>query len=198
MPITTARRALNNDPHCGDASAHWRVGNQILLCLVDGLGHGEFAEQAADAAINYIAFHRRKPLPDIIAGCNEAIRNTRGVAMGLVSINEKTGELTHAGIGNIRALVVNQETAYLGSDFGIVGGGYRSLSLNTMTLHRGDLVIMTSDGVKEKMDINASKILADGVFETLADKILKRWGHGQDDAAVLVYKFEPKHLGKVG
>ncbi len=196
MCVTTAFQSLNNAPHCGDAGAHWRFGNHILLCLVDGLGHGKYAEQAAQAAINHVAYQRREPIREIFSSCNETIRNTRGVAMGLVLINVKNGELIHGGIGNIRALVVKEETTHLGSDFGIVGGGYRSLSPDQLILERGDYVIMTTDGLVEIIDLNASKILDENSFEMVADKILRRWSHDRDDAGVLVYQFDPKHLKK--
>lgn len=197
MSISSAVQSLNNDPHCGDAFSYWRFSNHILICMVDGLGHGIFAEKAAQAAIHHVAFQRREPLPDIIKSCDKAIRKTRGVAMSLVMINEMTGDLSHAAIGNVRTMVVNHNTVHLGSDFGIVGGGYRSLSPDRHRLKEGDLVIMTTDGVTLKIDLKIDKLLYESDFEILANKILQKWSHGRDDAGVLVYKFQSNQIKEV-
>ena len=189
MLVVIAKRSLNNDPHCGDDCHYWRFGNQVLLCVVDGLGHGKFAEQAAKAAVNYVSRHRKRRLPDIIAGCDEALNKTRGVVMGLILVDENTGDLTHAAIGNTRSIIARKELISLASDPGIVGGGYRKLSPNRDTLNKDDLVIMTTDGLEEMITLQSNRSLAEIEFEYLAEHILLHWGHGRDDAAVLVYRW---------
>jgi len=122
MPVTIAKRAFPGDPqHCGDECAYWHSGGKTTLCVVDGLGHGEQAQRAAQAAVDYVAHHLAQPLVDIFAGCDLALRRTRGVAMGIAVIivgggkdedeneNKDAGTLTYAGIGNTRAMIVRSE-----------------------------------------------------------------------------------------
>jgi len=66
--VGTARRALGGETHCGDACGYWRKGGRMMLCMVDGLGHGEHAERAAKAAVAYVSRHLSDSLADIFAG----------------------------------------------------------------------------------------------------------------------------------
>jgi len=178
--------------------------------VVDGLGHGPYAEKAARAAIDCVARHCSESLPDIFAVCNEVIRGTRGVAMGIAVIDEETRQLTYAGIGNTRALIVGERPPAptgshgdrpfrggaegrpirMSSNWGIVGGGYKTLTPKTVPLMPGDLVILSTDGVDEAIDLAGYSDALRADLQRLAGKILRDWGRETDDAAVLVFSME--------
>jgi len=52
----------------------------------------------------------------------------------------------------------------------------------------GDLLIMTTDGIEEIIDLSGydSTLMEDP--QDLAERILQDWSDGADDAAVLVYE----------
>ena len=187
MRVAIAQRAFLDDPHNGDQCAYWQSGPNIMLCVVDGLGHGKDAEDAAKAAVDYVGSHLSDPLPAIFAGCDSAIRHTRGVAMGLAVINEDTETLTFAGIGNTRLLIIGKKRVALSSDPGIVGGGYKAIYPETQPKISGDLVVMYTDGLQERTDMSdyGATLVAD--IQLLAERLLKDWGGETDDAAVLIF-----------
>ncbi len=187
MQIATIKQAVNNAPYCGDECGYWEKGTKIVLCIIDGLGHGEKAEIAAQAAVKYIADHLSESLQEIFAGCDIELRGTRGAAVGIAVIDEDEGELTYAGIGNTRAIVVNSGIFRLGSDYGIIGGGYKTLTPEPISIGKGALVIMFTDGVEEIIDMSRYDLIAVDVHE-LAERIITDWRVERDDAAVLVYK----------
>jgi serine phosphatase RsbU (regulator of sigma subunit) len=187
MQIATIKQALNKAPYCGDECGYWEKGTKTVLCIVDGLGHGKGAEIAAQAAVKYIADHQSESLQAIFAGCDKELRETRGAAVGIAVIDEDKGELTYAGIGNTRVIVVNSGTSHLGSDYGIIGGGYKTLTPETISIGKGALVIMSTDGVEEVTDLSRYDLIAVDVHK-LAEMIIKDWRVERDDAAVLVYK----------
>lgn len=187
IEIATIKHALNNAPYCGDECGYWEEGTKAVLCIIDGLGHGKDAEIAAKAAVEYIANHLSESLQEIFAGCDRELRKTRGAAMGIAVIDEDKGELTYAGIGNTRAIVVNSGTCYLGSDYGIIGGGFKKLTPETVAIGKGALVIMSTDGVEELIDLSRYDLLAGSVLE-LAKIIIGDWRIERDDAAVMVCK----------
>ncbi len=191
MQIATTHRARNDAVHCGDVTAWWRVESHITLCIVDGLGHGEPAEQVAKLAIRYVADHVSDPLEAIFSGCDAALRRTRGVAMGLAVINDAQSEMSVAGVGNTRTMFrKGGVTKVFTSDAGIVGGGYGALHEKTVSLADGNLVILVSDGIKQTADVDSYHDIRLADPESLAIKILDDWHTGTDDAAVLVYKHE--------
>ncbi len=197
MRVGIAIRALNDDPHCGDVGRYWRHGRRITLCIADGLGHGVYAERAAQAAVDYVGRHLTAPLVDIFAGCDRALRRTRGVAMGLAMIDEAAGELSYAGIGNPRAIVVGKRISRLRNDYGIVGGGYKDLSAETVSFRPGNLIILATDGVVETVDLSTYDTTERSDVEALANRILRDWRRETDDAAVLVGRCEGGNRGSV-
>ncbi len=137
MTTGAAKRTHDNAPHCGDALGVWRLKGKRTLCVVDGLGHGEHAETAARAAFDCVIRHLSHPLADVFAICDRALRGTRGVVMGIAVIDEATGKLTYAGVWNTSFLIAGTGQHRLGSDPGVVGAGYRTLSLNRVPLQPG-------------------------------------------------------------
>jgi len=197
MEVGALKGPLNGGDYCGDQFGYWRNGKETVLCIADGLGHGKHAEEAAKSALAYVARHLSSPLAKIFSGCNSAIRNTRGVAMGIAIIDEDARMLTYAGVGNTRIMIQRKadggdttaEILYLRSDYGIVGGGFKRLVPEDVPLQSGDLVVLYTDGVKEMINLPRDHVLAYGSVQKLAEMIINNWRIETDDAAVLVYRY---------
>jgi len=196
--VGLCRRALDNAEACGDRYLFRQEGGRVTLCVIDGLGHGAGAEEAALKAADYVARNLGKPLEDIFSGCNIALRQTRGVSMAVAVLEADSGSLTFAGIGNTRAVVYRSAgdapafrvAVRLAGNYGIVGGGYRRLSPETVPLRPADVVLMYTDGLPELIDISGygPELFED--MQGLCERILQDWNHGADDAAVLALKYK--------
>lgn len=195
LQIASARRPLLSETACGDQADYWQLGPEHwLLCLADGLGHGPLAEQAAQQALACVASQLQTPLPELFEHCNRALRGTRGVAMSVVRV-EPQGQVTLAGIGNIQVRHFRpmhpEQSQRFSSNYGIVGAGYRQLKTLHCQLLPGDLLLMHSDGISERFELDsyASDLLASPAL--LAERLLADWGKTHDDAAVIVCHCEP-------
>ena len=155
--------------------------------MADGLGHGKHAHTAGKAAVDYVADHYSEPLLDVFSNCDKAIRNTRGVAMGVCVIDEEKHTLTFAGISNVRTMIFGKRARSMSSHYGIVGGGYRNLAPETVPLEPGSLVVMFTDGLPETITLTGYDEEVRGDPQRLAPRILNDLRLGSDDAAVLVY-----------
>ncbi len=187
LKISVATRSFYNDPYCGDQCACWENEGRIILCMVDGLGHGEPAQVAAEAAIDYMYKHPESSLEELFAGCDRSIRHTRGVAMNVIFI--ANGVLKHAGIGNVRSVIYRDESINLVGNWGIVGGGYRTLTVQSFNIEKGDLILMWTDGISEHFSLreyDRSLLQDEG---QLADAILDDHGKITDDATVMIYRY---------
>ncbi|AKB77123.1 Anti-sigma B factor RsbT [Methanosarcina horonobensis HB-1 = JCM 15518] len=188
MDIGTATHSFFNDPHCGDQYRWWENKDSVTLCMVDGLGHGIEAEKAAKAAICCVSRNLCEPLPRIFEKYDREISHTRGVAMSIVIVDKRNSVLTHAGIGNVSVAIRGRKKINLSSDWGIVGGGYRKLNTNTADLDAGDLVLMWTDGISERLDVSGYDNFPYIGTQELADLILRDHAKETDDATILIYK----------
>jgi negative regulator of sigma-B (phosphoserine phosphatase) len=184
---------------CGDRMIAVDVdGTAALIGVLDGLGHGTEAAEAASCGVDVLRAARAEPLDVLVQRCHRALSGTRGVAMTLVRIDFRTDTLSWAGIGNVAADLVAKHPAgvEVRSSARLAGGivGYRipeALTPQEVPIRPGDLLVITSDGVVEDhlddIDFAASSL-------AIADQILRRHAKDSDDALVLA----ARHRGVSG
>lgn len=184
-----ALRPYHQDLFCGDKGGVWANESKALICIVDGLGHGEEAERAAIEAIAFVHDHKDETLANIFHGCDISLRETRGAAMAVAVIDYARGNLHYAAIGNTRAAIINgPATTRIGADTGIIGGGYRSLLIDEYPFtHRSTLVLWT-DGLPEFLDFAPYRRTLRVDIQSFADQLADTHGAAEDDAGVVVYQ----------
>ena len=169
-----------------------------LIGVLDGLGHGAEAAEAASCGVDVLRAARAEPLDVLVQRCHRALSGTRGVAMTLARIDFRTDTLSWAGIGNVAADLVAKHPAgvEVRSSARLAGGivGYRipeALTPQEVPIRPGDLLVITSDGIVEDhldgIDFAASSL-------AIADQILRRHAKDSDDALVLA----ARHRGVSG
>ena len=184
-----AKRSYRGNPHCGDEYACWEEAGKTTLCIIDGLGHGEHAEAAAKAALHYVGEHLSESLDQIFSGCDDEILHTRGVAMGIAVIDQQQATLIYGGIGNTVARIMGGDAMRFTSDPGIVGGGYKRFSPQPARLSLGQLVVMYTDGIADKLDISGYGADIQDDLSKLAAAIIADCGQDTDDCAVMIYRY---------
>jgi len=188
VKATFASRAWDDAEHCGDQGGYWPIGGKVLLCLADGLGHGKQAEAAATAALDYVGRHLSEPLPALFQGCDKALRDTRGVAMGVAVADPAADSLTYAIIGNIHGVIMGGTKVALSAYSGIIGAGFRTLVPQSVPFGPGAVGALFTDGIREDADLSGydAALLADP--RGLSERVLGEWGKVSDDAGVLVFR----------
>jgi serine phosphatase RsbU (regulator of sigma subunit) len=184
--------SLRDGEPCGDAGVHHvQIAPPMdLLAIVDGLGHGQPAALAAQAALRILDEQCTAPLPALLAALDHGLNGTRGAAIGLARIDG--ARLSYAGVGNTRALRWRgSELLRLSSQYGIVGGGLSMpVQLTEIDLHAGDWLLLFSDGLDEmlQLPLHLPEWERDPVL--LCEHLLQRWRNPRDDAGIVVL-----HLG---
>jgi hypothetical protein len=157
--------------------------------LLDGLGHGPAAREAADAAVTTMLRDSDAALPDLLARCHAALQKTRGAVISLARVGEPQQELDSAGIGNVTLHVAGpgQNRRMSGSSW-VVGspGIARKPSAERVQLSRHDAVILFTDGLSGRLDLSRELDLLREHPVVIAQQLLQRFSRGNDDALVLV------------
>lgn len=174
---------------CGDAFAHRLVPEARLVMLADGLGHGALAARASTAAVrSFLASRETAPRP-LLEEMHRALRDTRGAAVAVVRIETGSGRVTYAGVGNITGRVVDTGRAsHLSSQPGIVGSNVPTVRELTATLAPGQSLVMHSDGLTERWDLDELPGIHATAPVVMAAALLRAAGVRRDDAGVVVVR----------
>ena len=175
----------------GDSYLTKEFDDRVLIAVVDGLGHGLEAAEASIIAIQCIEENYRRSLSEIIRICHEALKYTRGAAMEVVLIDKKELTLTYVGIGDIGIRVVNARNERSVKPVpmaGIVGQNLRKIKEDEFSYIRGDVIIMHSDGISDKFDLNLEPFMMMEEPQKIAESIIDRFGKSTDDALIIVAK----------
>ncbi len=191
-----AQQALPGQIVSGDAYVVVPHERGFLAGVLDGLGHGEEAAQAAAAAVECLQQEARTALPQIFHRCHSALGKTRGAVMTLADIDLEDRQLTLCGVGNVEALLYRASDPYPTPAMallqsGIVGVQLPSLYPTATPFGLHDLLIMVSDGIR--IDFGADLDLR-GSPQRVADHLLRHYFKGTDDGVALVIRFRaPSH-----
>lgn len=164
----------------------------VLLAVVDGLGHGDEAAEAADRATAILAEHPEQSVISLARRCHAGLQGTRGVVMTLARVSPQDESLTWLGVGNVAGLLIrgtpgdhhSQESALLRG--GVVGYRLPYLGATVHPLGSGDCIVLATDGIRP--DFSDNLTLKDPPQET-ADQLLARFRREADDALVLVARY---------
>src|SRR2546428_101432 len=96
---------------CGDQHMVKLFGDQALVAVVDGLGHGDEAAAAASAAIATLERFASEPVISLVRRCHQQLRKTRGAVMSLASFNGRDNRMTWLGVGNVEGVLLRQDQA---------------------------------------------------------------------------------------
>ena len=181
-------RAYPGELVSGD-HALWMWSEEALVVgVVDGLGHGPEAREAADRAIDLM---RERPLlaPEhILDHCDAGLKGTRGAAMGIVRLERRSGGLSHACVGNIATRVCRPgQVDALGCSPGVLGIPRQQarISRSESWLRPGELLVLHTDGLSSRTTIDDPVLLRHHPL-VVAHELVRRFAKNHDDALVLV------------
>jgi len=184
------RRPHPGEDVCGDHPVALGVGDgAALFGVIDGLGHGEGAAEAAQRAAEVIDERRSEPLDAVMQSCHLALTETRGVAMTLARVDFDAGTMSWIGIGNVAAdLVAKHPTGVEVRSSALLAGGIvgykmpQSVSTHQVPITPGDLLVISSDGIAQS-HLDSIDFAANA--STIAEQLVDRYGRETDDALVL-------------
>lgn len=167
----------------GDRIIEVPRGSRVLFAVIDGLGHGPEAADAANAAAGFLAEHASLPLESLLRDCDRAIADTRGAAITIIRIATASAELEHAAVGNVELVARSREPIRPITRPGIVGARFRKVVASVHAVHPGDRFVVCTDGVSSRFRLDGLEGVAP---QGVAQRIIEHYGQSHDDASCLV------------
>lgn len=184
--------AHEGEGRSGDLAVFAPSASGGLVAVIDGLGHGDAAADAAEAAADVLRREVEREPQELLELCHTELRRTRGAVMTLAWFDLERRAMTWTGVGNVEARFVR---AGAGADArhdspvvlgGVVGYNLPRVRLGTVPLEPGDAVVLATDGVTADFSVS----LASGVgAQELAERVLAKHGKGTDDALAAVVRY---------
>jgi len=184
---------LQGETLCGDAWTCGYADGEFVVLVADGLGHGPLANTAALAATETFAQLGTSNVVEIVEASHVALRATRGAALGVASIpvldaaDRARGGARFCGVGNIAASVwAPSGHRHLVSHAGIVGHQLRKAQEFQVDWPQDGLLILHSDGLATRWDLNKYPGLAHRHPTLIAAALYRDFARDRDDVTVFV------------
>jgi anti-sigma regulatory factor (Ser/Thr protein kinase) len=180
---------MRGETRCGDGWGCELLADRCILVLVDGLGHGTGAAAAAELAVASVRQHRGKAPAAMVQYAHDALRATRGAALAVAEIDFTQQSLRYCGIGNISASIITGDNLrHLVSYNGTAGHEARKIVEFTYPWSPNALLIMHSDGLMTRWNLQAYPGLLQRHPSLIAGILYRDFVRGRDDVTVLTAK----------
>lgn len=183
---------IDGETVSGDGWTSRCEGESLRVAVFDGLGHGPEANNAAEAALAFITPERVEPPAAVLQRIHQGIRHTRGAAGSVYDLHAVGGILRYAGVGNITATIIGEADVARGrqlmSHNGTLGHQATRFQEFTQPWMRGDLLIVSSDGLTNRWDLSRYPGLSSRDPTVIAAVLWRDFSRGRDDVTVVVIR----------
>jgi anti-sigma regulatory factor (Ser/Thr protein kinase) len=177
---------------CGDG---FSVAESLAcpsVMVVDGLGHGSGAADAARLAIAAFESAPDRAPAEQVAAIHDGLRGSRGAAVAVARIDPARGVVAYAGMGNIGgAIVTGDATRHLASGNGTAGHTVVRIKEFTYPWSEDALLVMHSDGLASRWQIERYPGLPSHHPALVAGILYRDWSRGRDDVTVVAIRRTP-------
>jgi len=176
---------------CGDGWSVIQRSGHLLLFVVDGLGHGQYAAEAARVALDAVRKHAALKPGDVLEALHDALRPTRGAAAAVALVQPERELCVFCGVGNIAASVqVHGKSRSMVSHNGILGHQVRKFQEFQYPFPRHALLLAHSDGIATHWDLNTYPGLEKRHPALIAAALYRDHSRGRDDATAVAARPE--------
>ena len=190
---SVAGEMLPGQQESGDQYLVKALPEGVLLVVVDGVGHGPDARHAAELATQTIERMETSSLVSLVRCCQERLRGTRGVVLSLAFFSATDRTMTWLGVGNVEGVVLRaqgeprQESLLVHA--GLVGANLPPISVSTIPVGYGDLLVVATDGIRNGF---AERLNTKASTQEIAQRIVEQHWRHTDDALVLIARYTSK------
>jgi len=179
--------ALKGEDACGDAWAVRRDDGSFLILVVDGLGHGVLASEAAQSALGTFQDSLSGSARQLVEQIHETMQATRGGAVALARVEPDARQVNYCAVGNIAGRLQHADGSRgLMSNNGIVGGKFRRLEEISYPWRGRAQIILHSDGLQSRWALENYPGLTSRHPAIIAAVLFRDFRRDHDDTTVVV------------
>lgn len=191
IEISTVVIPKPGEVKCGDGFYVKTYQDYTKILVGDGLGHGAEAEKAVKEAITMFKICIERTCFESLRFIHQNVKKTRGLVATVAILNHKERKWSICGIGNIQTRIVSPVTLknYMSYN-GVVGLNIpNSLKDQESTLEKGQMMILCSDGIKTRWDLNKYPGIFKYDLSIITATIFKDFARKTDDMSIMAVKY---------
>jgi anti-sigma regulatory factor (Ser/Thr protein kinase) len=186
-PFGAVNIPINGETVCGDEFLVLPGKIRSLYMVVDGLGHGVHAAEAAAEAVQTVGAYAGEGPAELVNRTHDALKKTRGAAMSVAVVDHERKLLTCSGAGNISLAIINGTVSRsIASQNGTLGAILPRIQEYTYPVEPRSILLMYSDGVNTKCSLSSYPGLQARHPQLIAGLLYRDFSRHRDDATVLL------------
>jgi anti-sigma regulatory factor (Ser/Thr protein kinase) len=177
---------VKGETECGDSFFALPGALRSLYMVVDGLGHGVGAAEAATEAVSVVQASVGETPTEILTRAHDALKKTRGAAMSLALVDHERQVVVCSGVGNVStAVLTGTATRGVPSQNGTLGAVLPRIQEYTYPIEPHSMLLMYSDGLTSKCALAGYSGLQNQHPQIKAGLLYRDFSRRRDDATVL-------------
>jgi anti-sigma regulatory factor (Ser/Thr protein kinase) len=179
---------------CGDTWTCRLTREGVAILVVDGLGHGP---SAAEAALEARRLFQEGPgdasLAQMLDRLHRGLRSTRGAAAAIAHVEPRRELVTYAGVGNIAGFILGgARPRAMVSHNGILGHEVRRIQEFTYPWPPGSTLVLHSDGLTSQWSLDGYPGVIRCHPGLIAGLLYRDFRRPHDDVTVVVASPRPR------
>jgi anti-sigma regulatory factor (Ser/Thr protein kinase) len=187
LEVGVVSAPINGEEVCGDGWGTKLMTESAQFMVVDGLGHGVLASEAAREAERIFAESQSQAPGPILQDSHDALKKTRGAAMAVAAVNFDRGLVSFAGVGNIGASIASPAASRgLTSHNGTLGHHMQRVQEFSFPWNAESLLVMHSDGLNSRWNLSSYPGIWSKHPALIAGLLYRDFSRERDDVTVLI------------
>lgn len=171
---------------CGDSFFYTSTEDYFLCVLADGLGSGEYANEASKAVIDVIRENHSLSVEELMELSNQILIKKRGAAVCIFKVDYSSQTFVYSCVGNIRFFLYSPsgKLTYPLPVTGYLSGRPQQYHTQSFIYEENAKFLVFSDG----FNIQGIKNLLKGYLpiNSIADKIIDNYHNLDDDSTFIL------------
>ncbi len=181
-------RACRGEHYSGDMAFIHEHGARIFVAIVDAVGHGRSAHRVATKVETILRSEYTDDLAALVQSLHRQLKGGPGAVIMAGAIDTESLDFTFVHIGDAHGKVFGPRRRSLIGQAGMLGHAIRTPNIRREALSAGETLVLCTDGVSERYDLNEIQGHRTIPVDALARRIVEQFGKDHDDATCLVVR----------
>jgi len=177
------------EPEAGDGYYLQQLGDDLIVVIIDVLGHGPKAASLARIIESKLAEIACKDIKWVTSTLHEHLMGSLGTALTIVYFDSASKQATGIGIGNTLVRQLGHSYRSFAAQPGIVGELLPTLRPFEFQFDVDETYLFTTDGVKENIDRAEMEFANGKALDYLSSFFVKSFSKPFDDATAIVVRY---------